>query len=953
MKLNPLVLALPALFSLSATVQAAAFPQDPFEPKQKSPVVADILSNAAYSDDGERISNVWDSVYRAKIDDYKYIYDREIVRTRLDAMGQILTISNNSYSLNTTINSVQFTMESDSIAVGTVVKGTVSDGSKILGGFLQLSSTSKAFDTLVESDGSISVRNGAEAYNTTVMAGGIQVVGDGGYAQANLIDGGTQQLSVMSTAVVEDTLVKNGGEQIIYGGTATNSHIGSGSYQLASGVAIDTKVYDGGFQLVYAGSGDEKISDQDGTIYAGGRQLVQAGISDGAQVYGWQLITAADGKWQNGDWVMDGTSVSRQQKSTNATIYAGGRQQVQTGISDGAKVYGLQVVSGSKGGWVSGQWVDQDEWIGKRPLVQNATIYSGGEQRVDYYGEAKGTLIDGGSQFVDERGHVENTTIQGNGRSTITYGGYSTGIMDVNDGSLTMIGGDSHSWTGNLGKGAYASSVNLNGKNSRLYVQHNDMTSESTATVADLAINSGSVIFGRQDGSDAGKYSRLELETLSGSGTFVMNTNINGGVGDFLNISDSISGAFNVNVRDSGQELRAVAAGVDPHHLIFANGSATDSFTLVNGSVDLGAYKYYLVQGDAGDQDNWYLSPTAVEPEEPGPVDPEEPGPGPGPVDPEIPGGENPGGVSPNPKPELSDSAKSVIALANVTPTIWDGELSTLRARLGDLRDNRGPQNGAWGKYITNRYRVSTDNVSYKQDMNGVMLGGDHGIELDGGRLIIGGLFSYTHSELDSRSGDGKVDSYALGLYTTWLMDNGYYLDGVLKANHFRTENNARFNDGKTKGTDNTNGIGISLEAGKHIKLDSYFIEPYLLGSAFHGGKTSYKLDSDMKVKADSAQSLKVEAGTTFGKSFVLADGTIIKPYGRLAVSHEFKKNNDVIINDTERFTNDMSGTVGKYGVGFTAQFNDQWSTYAEINYANGSHIEMPYSGHLGVRYSF
>ncbi|WP_228350814.1 MULTISPECIES: hypothetical protein [Limnobaculum] len=358
MKLKPLVLALPALFSLSTTVHAAVFPQDPFEPNKKSPAISDILNNADYSDDGERISNVWNSVYRATIDDHKYIYNREIIRTRLDAMGQILTISNNSYSLNTTINSAQFTMQSNSVAVGTLVKGTVSDGSKILGGYLQLSSTAKAFDTLVESNGSISVNNGAEAYNTTVMAGGLQVIDSGGYAQANLIDGGKQQLSVMSTAVVEDTLVKNGGEQIIYGGTATNSHIGSGSYQLASGVAIDTKVYDGGFQLVYAGSGDEKISDQNGTIYAGGRQLVQAGISDGAQVYGWQLITAVDGEWINGDWIMDGTSVSRQQKSTNATIHEGGRQQVQTGISDGAKVYGLQVVSGSKGGWISGLRTD-------------------------------------------------------------------------------------------------------------------------------------------------------------------------------------------------------------------------------------------------------------------------------------------------------------------------------------------------------------------------------------------------------------------------------------------------------------------------------------------------------------------------------------------------------------------------------------------------------------------
>ncbi|MCP5821092.1 autotransporter outer membrane beta-barrel domain-containing protein, partial [Klebsiella pneumoniae] len=99
---------------------------------------------------------------------------------------------------------------------------------------------------------------------------------------------------------------------------------------------------------------------------------------------------------------------------------------------------------------------------------------------------------------------------------------------------------------------------------------------------------------------------------------------------------------------------------------------------------------------------------------------------------------------------------------------------------------------------------------------------------------------------------------------------------------------------------DNTNGIGFSVEGGKHITAGSYFIEPYVLGSYFRGEKTAYRFSSDMKVKADAAESVKGEIGTTFGKTFVTESGGLIKPYARLAVSHEFKKNNDVVINDTE-----------------------------------------------------
>ncbi|MDO7161076.1 hypothetical protein Q5N85_19305, partial [Acinetobacter baumannii] len=87
------------------------------------------------------------------------------------------------------------------------------------------------------------------------------------YAQANLIDGGLQVLSVTSTAVVEDTIVQNGGQQIIYAGTAKNSHIGAGSYQLTSGLALNTFLYNGAFQQVYAGQGGDNVADRDTTVY--------------------------------------------------------------------------------------------------------------------------------------------------------------------------------------------------------------------------------------------------------------------------------------------------------------------------------------------------------------------------------------------------------------------------------------------------------------------------------------------------------------------------------------------------------------------------------------------------------------------------------------------------------------------------------------------------------------
>ena len=50
-----------------------------------------------------------------------------------------------------------------------------------------------------------------------------------------LIDGGYLEQSVTSTSNTKDVIVVNGGQHIIYGGTATNSHIRQRQYQMSSG----------------------------------------------------------------------------------------------------------------------------------------------------------------------------------------------------------------------------------------------------------------------------------------------------------------------------------------------------------------------------------------------------------------------------------------------------------------------------------------------------------------------------------------------------------------------------------------------------------------------------------------------------------------------------------------------------------------------------------------------
>ncbi|VFS46486.1 autotransporter outer membrane beta-barrel domain-containing protein [Budvicia aquatica] len=81
--------------------------------------------------------------------------------------------------------------------------------------------------------------------------------------------------------------------------------------------------------------------------------------------------------------------------------------------------------------------------------------------------------------------------------------------------------------------------------------------------------------------------------------------------GDFLNVTDTLKGKFIVNVADTGDELNSDSEG---YYLIHGEGSASDSFALANGAVDLGAYQYYLNQ-DSVNSDDWVLSTSKPKPD--------------------------------------------------------------------------------------------------------------------------------------------------------------------------------------------------------------------------------------------------------------------------------------------------------------------------------------------------
>ena len=421
-------------------------------------------------------------------------------------------------------------------------------------------------------------------------------------------------------------------------------------------------------------------------------------------------------------------------------------------------------------------------------------------------------------------------------------------------------------------------------------------------SIKSLAMDGGSVGFSEDP------FHALTVGGLSGRGMFDMRIDLANGVGDLLNVAGEATGKHWLKIRNTGVE--AVPAEFDALRVVHTE-SGDAEFALVGGRADLGVYSYALEQQGT----DWFIV-------------------GSGKI--------------------VSPSTQSALALFSAGPTIWNSELTVLRSRMGEVRGQE--EGGGWIRSYGNRFKASLDSgVDYQQKQQGLSFGADAPIPVSDGHLLVGLMGGYSKSDLDmSRGTSGEVDSYYVGAYGTWLSDEGYYVDGVLKLNQFHNASKVAMSDGsKAKGDYSNKAVGGSVEFGKHIKLpDDYFVAPYAQLSSVWIEGDSYTLDNGLQARTRQTQSVLGKVGSTVGRQFALKDGGVVQPYVRVALAHEFSRSNDVSVND-QRFDNDLFGSRAELGAGVSVSLSERLQVHADFDYMKGEHVEQPWGANVGLRLAF
>lgn len=294
---------------------------------------------------------------------------------------------------------------------------------------------------------------------------------------------------------------------------------------------------------------------------------------------------------------------------------------------------------------------------------------------------------------------------------------------------------------------------------------------------------------------------------------------------------------------------------------------------------------------------------------------------------------------------------QAILAAASAGTQAWYGELSGIRGRFDELR-NQGGQEGVWVRTLNSKARLSpTSGADFTQRQGGFSLGVDASLSDEARVGLMGG---YSRSDVRTRGGESAyLSSYYLGAYGTWMHSEGYYVDGLVKANTLRNDLKARYGEYRINGQYRNLGLGASVEAGKVVGLDDgWYLKPFGQLSAVALQGKEHQLNHGLDAHAENNHSMLGKAGLQVGRNLKTADGGLLQPYARLAYAREFADTNEVWVQDS-LYSNHTAGGRYEYGVGVAAQVSDRVQLNADMEYANGKRVEQPYGLNVGLRYAF
>lgn len=286
-----------------------------------------------------------------------------------------------------------------------------------------------------------------------------------------------------------------------------------------------------------------------------------------------------------------------------------------------------------------------------------------------------------------------------------------------------------------------------------------------------------------------------------------------------------------------------------------------------------------------------------------------------------------------------------------ITMMQWRADADDMAQRMGDLRSGDGTA-GAWVRTFGGKAEAGhVDNKYY-----GIQAGVDALIGSGGTKQFAGGALSYATGDADFANGTGENYIGTLTGYSTWLFENGAYIDVTAKWGKLHNEFDLAVDTRKLSGRYNTQALALTVESGHRFPLSRLtYVEPQVAFTASHIFGEDYGASEGVTVEQDSINSYVARVGLQAGVNcpnnmgaFFVRASYLYDLDGETSTTARMAN-----AKDANRFDQDFGGGWYEFGLGMNVNFTKNLYGYADLEYVTGGEIKTPYRWNAGVRYAF
>lgn len=282
--------------------------------------------------------------------------------------------------------------------------------------------------------------------------------------------------------------------------------------------------------------------------------------------------------------------------------------------------------------------------------------------------------------------------------------------------------------------------------------------------------------------------------------------------------------------------------------------------------------------------------------------------------------------------------------LAAINLMTWRQENNDMNKRLGELRDSKG-EHGVWARMV----RGEAEYESIKNQYNYYQIGYDEKLSTDP-NWTVGMFLTRTEGNSTFRTGSAENNHTGVGVYGSYLKDDGSFID--LVAKYARIDSDFNASGGVGSGDYNTNGYSISAEYGKRFEQgNGFWIEPQVELTYGTVGAVDYTTSNGAKVRQEGMDSLVGRVGFSLGKD--IKAGNI---YARASYLYDFDGETEVTMSHSgisDVYEQDLGGGWFEVGLGANINLSDATHLCFDVEKTYGGDVATPWQWSAGIRYSF